>query len=192
MKYQFNKISLQRIEKELNIRLKALPTLKAKESALRQEVKKAQQKLQEIQTQIDTLNQKMNNFLMLWAEYPDLLTIEKVVLNEKNIAGVKIFLLTRVDFQIVKAGLFHQRAWVVEGTEFLKQRIELILLQRIWEKNLQTLHEARRKTTQKVNLYEKVQIPQFQLAIRRIKGFLEDVENLSRASQKIIKSRRIS
>lgn len=192
MKYQFNKISLQRIEKELNIRLKALPTLKAKESALRQEVKKAQQKLQEIQTQIDTLNQKMNNFLMLWAEYPDLLTIEKVVLNEKNIAGVKIFLLTRVDFQIVKAGLFHQRAWVVEGTEFLKQRIELILLQRIWEKNLQTLHEARRKTTQKVNLYEKVQIPQFQLAIRRIKGFLEDVENLSRASQKIVKSRRIS
>ncbi|HQM79393.1 MAG TPA: V-type ATP synthase subunit D [Candidatus Syntrophosphaera sp.] len=47
----------------------------------------------------------------------------------------------------------------------------------------------RKKTTQKVNLYEKVQIPIYEDAIRKIKRFLEDEENLSKASQKILKTR---
>jgi V/A-type H+-transporting ATPase subunit D len=48
---------------------------------------------------------------------------------------------------------------------------------------------VRKKTTQKVNLYEKVQIPAFEDAILKIKRYLEDEENLSKASQKILKSR---
>jgi len=38
-----------------------------------------------------------------------------------------------------------------------------------------------------VNLYEKVQIPEYKEAIRKIKRFLEDDENLSKSSQKILK-----
>jgi vacuolar-type H+-ATPase subunit D/Vma8 len=41
-----------------------------------------------------------------------------------------------------------------------------------------------------VNLFEKVQIPGFQDAIRKIKRFMEDEENLSKSSQKIVKSKR--
>ncbi|MDO8953008.1 MAG: V-type ATP synthase subunit D, partial [Draconibacterium sp.] len=52
------------------------------------------------------------------------------------------------------------------------------------------LYLARKKTTQKVNLYEKVQIPGYQDAIRKIKRFLEDEENLSKSSQKIVKNRQ--
>ena len=51
------------------------------------------------------------------------------------------------------------------------------------------LDHARKKTTQKVNLYEKVQIPGYQEAIMKIKRFMEDEENLSKSSQKIIKTR---
>ena len=52
------------------------------------------------------------------------------------------------------------------------------------------LEYARKKTTQKVNLFEKVQIPGYQDAIRKIKRFMEDEENLSKSSQKIVKSKR--
>ena len=52
------------------------------------------------------------------------------------------------------------------------------------------LDYARRKTTQKVNLYEKVQIPAYLDAIRKIKRFLEDEENLSKSAQKIVKKRQ--
>ena len=53
---------------------------------------------------------------------------------------------------------------------------------------MEFLDHARRKTTQKVNLFEKVQIPGYQDAIRKIKRFLEDEESLSKASQKIMRS----
>ena len=39
-----------------------------------------------------------------------------------------------------------------------------------------------------VNLFEKVQIPGYQDALRKIKRFMEDEENLSKSSQKILKS----
>jgi len=52
------------------------------------------------------------------------------------------------------------------------------------------LEKARRKTTQKVNLYEKVQIPGFQEAMLKIKRFMEDEDNLSKSSQKIVKTRQ--
>ena len=58
------------------------------------------------------------------------------------------------------------------------------------ENMMELLEIARRKTTQKVNLYEKVQIPEYESAIRKIKRFLEDEENLSKAAQKIIKKRK--
>jgi V/A-type H+-transporting ATPase subunit D len=51
------------------------------------------------------------------------------------------------------------------------------------------LEQVRKKTTQKVNLYEKVQIPAFEESILKIKRFLEDEENLSKAAQKILKDR---
>ena len=53
---------------------------------------------------------------------------------------------------------------------------------------MEILNYVRKKTTQKVNLYEKVQIPGYEDAIRRIKRFLEDEENLSKSAQKIIKA----
>ena len=56
------------------------------------------------------------------------------------------------------------------------------------QKKLTLLEKARKKTTQKVNLFEKVQIPGYQDAIRKIKRFMEDEENLSKSSQKILKS----
>lgn len=52
------------------------------------------------------------------------------------------------------------------------------------------LDYARKKTTQKVNLYEKVQIPGYEDAIRKIKRALEDEENLSKSAQKIVKQRQ--
>ena len=53
------------------------------------------------------------------------------------------------------------------------------------------LEHARKKTTQKVNLYEKVQIPAYREAIVKIKRFLEDEESLAKSAQKILKARLV-
>ena len=56
-------------------------------------------------------------------------------------------------------------------------------------RRMEGLDHARKKTTQKVNLYEKVQIPGYEAAILKIRRFLEDEENLSKSAQKIVKSK---
>ncbi len=103
IKFQYNKTSLQQLEKQLKVRVRTLPIIKNKESALRMEVKRC-----------------------------------------------------KADAAALDARL--------------------------------VLEHARKKTTQKVNLFEKVQIPGYQDALRKIKRFMEDEENLSKSSQKIMKS----
>ena len=52
---------------------------------------------------------------------------------------------------------------------------------------LDLLEYSRKKTTQKVNLFEKVQIPGYEDALRKIKRFMEDEENLSKSFPENIK-----
>jgi V/A-type H+-transporting ATPase subunit D len=92
----------------------------------------------------------------------------------------------------VDYSLIANRTWVPGAIEILKEVVNLRLRIQFIKKELDILNHARKKTTQKVNLYEKVQIPEYESAIQKIKRFLEDAENLSRSSQKLIKIRRES
>ena len=72
----------------------------------------------------------------------------------------------------------------------LKRLSRLGIEYEVYARKTELLDFARRKTTQKVNLYEKVQIPGYEDAIRKIKRFMEDEENLSKSAQKIVKTRQ--
>ena len=81
------------------------------------------------------------------------------------------------------------RAWYADGVAILKEISRLGIESEVYREKARILDYQRKKTTQKVNLYEKVQIPGYQEAIRKIKRYMEDEENLSKASQKIVKER---
>lgn len=190
LKIQFNKIYLQQLRKELAIRENALPTLQAKESALRLEVKRAQGEVEDAQKRLKAREQEASATYRLWVEFPDgLVKVSAVDIDVKKIAGVKTPIFRGVRFEIAPFSLFGTPAWVPSGIEILKQltasRIEVEILR----KAVEILEFARKKTTQKVNLYEKVQIPAYYEGIRKIKRFLEDEENLSKSSQKILKTK---
>lgn len=189
MKYQLNKPTLHKLLRDLAIRVRALPVLKAKETALRIEVSKSQALLATLEALADKLKRANEHFIELWAEYPGLLHIEEIIFSQRSVAGVKLNVLSDIRFRVLKAGLFHQRAWVVKGTEILKEMLKLRIEIDLVRKNTEILQQARKKATQKVNLYEKVQIPQYAEAIRHIRSFLDDRENISRAAQKIVKQR---
>ena len=76
------------------------------------------------------------------------------------------------------------------GINILQQVIALDIRIRVKSQQIELVNVARKKTTQKVNLYEKVQIPAYEDAILKIKRFLEDKENISKAAQKIVKKRK--
>ncbi|MDX9941467.1 MAG: V-type ATP synthase subunit D [Bacteroidales bacterium] len=190
IKFQYNKTSLQHIDKQLKVRERALPTLKNKEAALRVEVKKAKTTAEEFEQR---LNEKLENYrraIELWGEFDnDLVSVEDVDLSVKKIAGVKTPVLEGVKFSVKEFSIFNRPGWYLDGISIVKELAQIAIEQEVFFQKMELLDHARRKTTQKVNLYEKVQIPGFQEAILKIKRYLEDEENLSKASQKIVKTR---
>ncbi|HPW25286.1 MAG TPA: V-type ATP synthase subunit D [Candidatus Syntrophosphaera thermopropionivorans] len=190
LKFQYNKIAQLQLEKQLKIRQKALPTLKNKESALRMEVKRARDSALELDGKIKSRINELEPIMKLWAEFdPSLIKVENVEFLARKIAGVPVPILGNIQFEISEYDLFSTPSWYLDGIEMLKDIAALSIEREFFWRKMLILEQVRKKTTQKVNLYEKVQIPIYEDAIRKIKRFLEDEENLSKASQKILKTR---
>lgn len=187
---QFNKTSLQQLDKDLKVRLSALPILKAKESALRVEVAKARDIAEGIRRELEDKMEEVGDSARLWCEFPNLLRLSDVGVARKNIAGVKVPDLKGVRFDEGRFSMFSHPSWIKSGIEALKTVAELKVGLKIAEKGASILEHARKKTTQKVNLYEKVQVPEYEEGILKIKRFLEDEENLGKSAQKILKTKK--
>ena len=191
IKFQYNKTSLGELGKQLKMRQKALPTIKSKESALRSEVKRAKDSATEYRERLDALMAEYDYMVALWGEFDcTLLSVADVDLSTQKIAGVRIPVLNEVQFEVKPFDLFTSPAWYSDGVELLRKIATLGIEFEVYNRKTALLDYARRKTTQKVNLYEKVQIPGYEDAIRKIKRFMEDEENLSKSAQKIVKTRQ--
>ena len=189
--FQYNKTSLQGLEKNLKMRVRALPTIKNKEGALRVEVKKAKDDIVRLEREVDQRIAAYDQMLALWGEFDtSLLTVEDVNMSIKKIAGVRIPVLDEVIYTTKPFSLFNAPKWYADGLSQLKELAQVGIEREFCAQKLDLLEFARKKTTQKVNLFEKVQIPGYEDAIRKIKRFMEDEENLSKSSQKIVKAKR--
>ena len=189
IKFQYNKTSLQMLEKQLKVRKRTLPIIKSKESALRMEVKKCKDDLVRLERELEEGIGRYESMFALWNEFnPQLVSVKDVHLTVRKIAGTRIPVLDEVEFEVAPFSLFSQTKWYYDGINILQGLAHDAILVEFTTAKLGLLEKARKKTTQKVNLFEKVQIPGYEDAIRKIKRFMEDEENLSKSSQKILKS----
>ena len=164
IKFQYNKTSLQQLEKQLKMRVRTLPIIKNKESALRMEVKKCKAEVAALECRLE----------------------EQIAL--KKIAGVRVPVLNRVELKVEPFSMFNSPKWYYDGIALLRGLAQTAIEREFAQAKLNLLEFSRKKTTQKVNLFEKVQIPGYEDALRKIKRFMEDEENLSKSSQKILKT----
>ncbi|MDD3034821.1 MAG: V-type ATP synthase subunit D [Bacteroidales bacterium] len=193
IKFQFNKTSLNDLNKQLKVRTNALPTLKNKESALRFEVKRAKYRSDELVHKLESSLKAYESMSGLWNEFrPDLIKVRDVILETVKVAGVKTPSLKEIIYDEATFNIFAEPLWYSDGIQILKDLSSLGIESEIYLEKMRLLDFSRKKTTQKVNLYEKVQIPGYQEAILKIKRFMEDEENLSKASQKIVKNRHMA
>ena len=193
IRFQYNKTSLQGIEKQLKMRLRSLPTIKNKESALRMEVKRAKDEAKELEQKFEEQIGSYEKMAALWNEFePTLVSVQDVRLSTRKIAGVRVPMLDGVDFAMRPFSMFNSPKWYLDGIQLLQTLAKTGVEYEFCVMKIDLLEHARKKTTQKVNLFEKVQIPGFADAIRKIKRFMEDEENLSKSSQKIMKSKQAS
>jgi len=190
IEFKYNKSSLHQLSLQLKVRETALPTLKSKEAALRMEVKHAKDMAEDYKQQLEAKQEEISKLKRLWAEFdPDLVRLKDAAYQVRTIAGVKIPVLEEMEFEIGEFSLFHSPNWYMDGIAILKDLTRLSLIRDVHLRCMQLLEYARKKTSQKVNLYEKVQIPGYKQAMNKIKRYLEDEENLSKSAQKILKRR---
>ena len=191
IKFQYNKTSMQQLEKQLKMRVRTLPIIKNKESALRMEVKKCKAEATGLERKLEEQLQDYEGMNALWCEFdPTLVSVKNVHMSVRKIAGVRVPVLDGVELAVRPFSLFNSPAWFADGLTQLKELAQVGIEREFYARKLDLLEYARKKTTQKVNLFEKVQIPGYEDAIRKIKRFMEDEENLSKSSQKIVKSRK--
>ena len=156
---------------------------------MRIEVKRTKDEARQLELQLEQEIQGYDRMMALWNEFdPALITVRDVTLSTKKIAGVVVPVLDEIKFEIGHYSLFNAPAWYTDGIELLKKLARTGIEAEFSGMKLELLEHARKKTTQKVNLFEKVQIPGYKDAIRKVKRFMEDEESLSKSSQKIMRA----
>ena len=189
IKFQYNKTSLQQIEKQLKMRQRTLPIIKSKETALRLEVKRCKEEVAALEARLQEQIAGYESMYALWGEFDaSLVELKDVEMDVKKIAGVRVPVLLNIKLVAKPFGIFSAPKWYFDGINLLHGLAKTAGEREYAVAKCDLLEHARRKTTQKVNLFEKVQIPGFQEAVCKIKRFMEDEENLSKSSQKILKS----
>ncbi len=121
IKYQFNKTSLQALEKNLKMRQRTLPIIKNKETALRLEVKKCKAEEEALEEKLQQQIAGYESMYALWGEFDaSLVALKDVQLGVKKIAGVRVPILNSIELEVRPFGLFSAPKGYFDGIVVLQ------------------------------------------------------------------------
>ena len=192
MKIKFTQGELKRQRDALRQYERYLPTLQLKKQQLQLEILHQQSALKERKNSLSGKEKSAENWLGLLVEVPEIrqwLIPKKIITAKKNIAGVDVPVFERVDFDPVEYDLFLMPLWVDAGLETLRNMVSLREEIRVIEQGISVLKHELRITTQRVNLFEKVKIPEAKEAIRLIKIYISDQMTNAVGRSKIAKNK---
>lgn len=169
-----------------------LPTLQLKKQQLQIEVRQLDAVVREKQAAEAQQREELQSWIDLFSEdidFPGYVQIEEIRRSRGNIAGVAIPVLEELRFSRELVDLFATAPWVDDGIRVVEDLVRLRVERQVYEEQLQLLAEELRTTTQRVNLFEKVKIPEAREHIRVIRVFLGDQQTAEVARGKIAKSK---
>ena len=193
-KIKFSKTELKHQRDDLERFQRFLPTLQLKKQQLQMEVMRLRDEIKAHRQKAHDFRKSIKDWISLFS-VPEVDTvfqqveIGQIEIETRNIAGVDIPVLQDVHFSAPDYSLFAASAWVDSGVEAFQELIRLEIGERILRRQRELLEAELRTTTQRVNLFEKVKIPEAQENIRKIKIFLGDQETAAVARAKIAKTK---
>lgn len=178
-KTKLTKGELKKQRDSLQQYLKYLPTLQLKKQQLQIEILHQTILLQEKEQILTTKKNAALTWLGLLAADPYVnisqwLKPKRVIISAKNIAGIDLPVFERLEFVMPEYDLFLMPLWLDAGIEALRIIVSLREEIEVIKKEIAILRHELRITTQRVNLFEKVKIPEAEEAIRVIKIYLGD------------------
>jgi V/A-type H+-transporting ATPase subunit D len=189
-----NKSSLQQERGQLQLFERFLPSLDLKRQQLTAESKKAMQVLAEAEQGADKASRSLAGLLPILGsatmKLSGLVRIRRVDISEEDVLGVSLPALRGVEFDMVDYSLLATPFWIDNLVTCLKEVVTYRIRLKVYRERVSRMQTAVRRITQRVNLFDKVLIPNAKRNIARIEIFLADVGRAAVVTSKIAKAKR--
>ncbi len=188
IKYTKNELKIQK--DALRRFTRYLPTLTLKKQQLQLEIQKTTHSIEGLEDKISHLNISVDRWIAVFGDdlsLKDIISVKELQARTENIAGIDLPLFLGVEFDIHEYDLVRMPLWVDFGVEAVKQMIEHRFQLLLLKKKQALLADELRITTQRVNLFEKIKIPESRGNIRKINIVLGDMQTAAVVTGKIAK-----
>ncbi len=192
---QLNKSSLAKCEKDLASFTRFLPSLELKQQQLMAEMVNTSNLILSLKEQLEALIESVKIKLPMLAnqdvQVEQLVAVDSFETQDRNVVGVHLPYIERLEIKALPYSLLTKPHWVDSYVVMQTQAITLSLEINIAETRKALLKKAVTTITQRINLFEKVLIPQTKQNIKKIKLFLSDQQMVTVVRSKIAKRKRM-
>jgi V/A-type H+-transporting ATPase subunit D len=185
------KNELKKQKDSLKMYQRYLPTLMLKKQQLQAEIRNTELRIRELTLEKEQFNESFKVWLGVFGEKgvftQDILKITRVKTALGNIAGVPIPLFQGADFEVSSYDLVLTPLWLDIAVAKMKRVLLIDMEVKTLEEQKQRLALELRITTQRVNLFEKIKIPETKVHIKKIQVYLGDQQTAAVVRGKIAK-----
>lgn len=189
-----SKSSLQQQRDKLRLFERFLPSLDLKRQQLTAESKKAMQALAEAEQGAEKASRSLAGLLPILGsstmKLSGLVRIRRVDIGEEDVLGVHLPALRTVEFDVAEYSALATPFWIDDLVTCLKEVATYRIRLHVYRERATRMQAAVRRITQRVNLFDKVLIPDARRNIARIQIFLSDVGRAAVVTSKIAKAKR--
>lgn len=194
-KIKLTKNELKKQKDALKMYKRYLPTLQLKKQQLQTEIRGIEAKAKARAEERERLLAEFRAWIAVFGEEDAvrtdsgewLLAVREIRTTSGNIAGVEIPVYAGADFELADYDLYLKPLWIDKALDRLKAMLELDLEIKVLQEQIARLARELRITTQRVNLFEKVKIPETAENIKRIRIYLGDQQTAQVVRGKIAK-----
>jgi len=191
-KLKLTKTELKNQRDDLQRFRRFLPTLELKKEQLILEIRRIEATFDEKMSAEELLSKDVERWIELFSEpvmLEDIIMLVSVETDEGNIAGVTIPVFIAANFEKNEYDLFEMPLWIDRGVEVVEELATLQVERRILDVQKELLHRELQITIQRINLFDKVKIPECRENIRKIQIYLGDQQANAVARGKIAKGK---
>lgn len=194
-KIKLTKTELKNQRDALKQYTRFLPTLQLKKQQLQLEMRLCLERIAENEKRETASRENLRSWLALFGapqtadRVADILRVEKVRTSLMNIAGVDVPVYEGVDFHVEPYDLFAEEPWLDDALEAVQGIVELRSERDVIREQYDRIARELRVTTQRVNLFEKIKIPEAKENIRLINIAIGDADTSAVVRSKIVKKK---
>ena len=172
-----------------------LPTLTLKKQQLQSEIRTIEAKAIAVRKQREDLEQGFSSWIAVFSEteaFPDgIITVSNIRKGTGNIAGVTIPTFEGADFYRGDYDLYETPLWVDIAANHMEKAMSLDLEAEVLDEQVRLLEKELLSTSHRVNLFEKVKIPETEENIKKISIYMAD-QQVSAVVRSKISKRKIA